>query len=147
MEIGRDNLVALRADKVEEVGTQLGLPIPSGLSPPQQAILTAVREGSEPTRVYWLMNALATVIACYGLFANSPAVVIGAMVVAMLLGPLGGVALGLNNGDRKLLAQALLSLGGGVTWILAIAVAIGLIHRDIPLTAAIIRAPTPIYST
>jgi hypothetical protein len=40
------------------------------------------------------------VIACYGLFANSPAVVIGAMVVAMLLGPIAGVALGLNESDR-----------------------------------------------
>jgi uncharacterized membrane protein len=31
------------------------------------------------------MNALAAVIACYGLFTNSTAAVIGAMVVAMLL--------------------------------------------------------------
>jgi uncharacterized membrane protein len=40
------------------------------------------------------MNGLATVIACYGLLANSSAVVIGSMVVAMLLGPISGVALG-----------------------------------------------------
>jgi len=39
---------------------------------------------TEPSRTYWAMNALSTVIACYGLFTNSPAVVIGAMVVAML---------------------------------------------------------------
>jgi uncharacterized membrane protein len=29
------------------------------------------------------MNALATVIAGYGLFENSPAVIIGAMIIAM----------------------------------------------------------------
>jgi hypothetical protein len=29
------------------------------------------------------MNGLATVIACYGLFPNGPAVVIGAMIVEM----------------------------------------------------------------
>jgi uncharacterized hydrophobic protein (TIGR00271 family) len=116
---------------------------PSASSQPQYAILTAIRDGSEPTRVFWLMNALATVIACYGLFANSAAVVIGAMVVAMLLGPLAGVALGLNDGDRGLLGKALLSLGGGVAWMLAIAVAIGFIHRDIPLTDAILSRTNP----
>jgi uncharacterized membrane protein len=85
------------------------------------------------------MNALATVIACYALFANSPAVVIGAMVVAMLLGPIGGVALGLNESDRPLLATTLRSLGGGIAWILAV----GLIHRDVPLTAEILARTDP----
>lgn len=97
-----------------------------------------MREGSEPSGVYWLMNALATVIACYGLLANSPAVVIGAMVVAMLLGPISGVALGLNEGDKPLLRTALRSLGGGIAWILAIAIVVGFIHRAAPLTNEIL---------
>ncbi|HVC53165.1 MAG TPA: DUF389 domain-containing protein [Stellaceae bacterium] len=100
-----------------------------------------MREASEPTRIYWLMNGLSTVIASYGLLANSPAVVIGAMVVALLLNPLAGVALGLNESDRKLLGRAFLSLAGGIGWILAIAVVIGFIHHDIPLTPEI-RART-----
>ena len=57
-------------------------------SDPREAVLKSVWESSRPSRVYWLMNALATVIACYGLFAGSAAVVIGAMVVAILLGPI-----------------------------------------------------------
>jgi uncharacterized hydrophobic protein (TIGR00271 family) len=118
-------------------------PGPAARPQPQYAVLTAIREGSEPTRIYWLMNALATVIACYGLFANSPAVVIGAMVVAMLLGPLAGVALGLNDGDRPLLARALLALGGGIAWMLAIAFTIGFVHRDIPLTGEILARTDP----
>jgi Mechanosensitive ion channel len=36
---------------------------------------------------YIVMNGLAAVVAGYGLFENSPAVVIGAMIIAMLLGP------------------------------------------------------------
>ena len=92
------------------------------------------------------MNALATVIACYGLFANSPAVVIGSMVVAMLLGPIAGVALGLNESDRPLLRVALRSLAGGTVWILAIAFVVGLIHRDVPLTGESSRAPNRICS-
>jgi len=104
----------------------------------QQAVFRAVQEGSEASPVYWVMNALATVIACYGLLANSPAVVIGAMVVAMLLGPISGVALGLNEGDAQLLKVALRTLIGGIVWILAIAMAVGFIHRDIPLTGEIL---------
>src|SRR5665213_2653957 len=88
------------------------------------------------------MNALATVIACCSLFANSSAGVIGAMVVAMLLGPIAGVALGLNEGDR-LLWGALFSLTLGIAWILAIAMVIGLIHRDAPLTGEILARTNP----
>ena len=59
----------------------------------QDTIRSSIRESSRPDRTFWLMNALATVIACYGLLSNSAAVVIGAMVVALLLGPIAGVAL------------------------------------------------------
>ena len=89
------------------------------------------------------MNGLATVIACYGLFTNSSAVVIGSMVVAMLLGPISGVALGLNHRDGPLLRTALFSLGAGIAWILEIAILVGLIHRDVPLTEQILSRTKP----
>lgn len=57
------------------------------------------------------MNTLATLIACYGLFENSPAVVIGAMIIAMLLGPISGVALGLVERNNPLLRRALSTFG------------------------------------
>ena len=106
-------------------------------------MLNSVKEASEPNRIYWLMNGLATVIACYGLFANSSAVVIGSMVVAMLLGPISGVALGLNDSNGPLLRIALFSLGAGVVWILAIAILVGFIHRDVPLTEQILSRTKP----
>jgi len=89
------------------------------------------------------MNALATVIAGYGLLSNSSAVVIGAMVVAMMLGPIAGVALGLTDKDRGLLTMAFLSLIGGIAWILAVAALIGTLHRDAPLTAEILSRTRP----
>ena len=39
-----------------------------------------------PSKTFFIMNALAAVIAGYGLLSNSAAVVIGAMLVAMMLG-------------------------------------------------------------
>jgi len=49
------------------------------------------------------MIALSTTIAAYGLLANSTAVVIGAMLVAPLIGAIFGMALGLSSGDHPLL--------------------------------------------
>jgi uncharacterized hydrophobic protein (TIGR00271 family) len=133
-----------QGDETRDESVQQGPPaIASRSSQPQEAVLKAVREGSEPGRIYWLMNALATVIACHGLFIDSPAVVIGSMVVAVLLDPLAGVALGINNSDRSLLGTALFSLTAGIAWIFAIATAIGFIHRDVPLTGQILSRTTP----
>jgi uncharacterized membrane protein len=92
---------------------------------------------SEFDMAYVVMNGLATVIACYGLFSNSPAVVIGAMIIAMLLGPIAGVALGLVDNDNALLRTALGTLGGGIGVVFITALVLGLVHRDIPLTAEI----------
>jgi uncharacterized membrane protein len=39
------------------------------------------------------MNSAATLIAGFGLFENSPAVIIGAMLIAMLFGPIVGIYL------------------------------------------------------
>ena len=115
----------------------------SGSLDPREAVLVSVKEASEPNRTYWLMNGLATVIACYGLFANSSAVVIGSMVVAVLLGPISGVAMGLNHRDGRLLGTALFSLGAGIAWILGIAILVGLIHRDVPRTEQILSRTKP----
>ena len=52
----------------------------------------SIEVSSEFDVAYVAMNGLAAVVGRYGLFENSPAVVIGAMVIAMLLGPISGVA-------------------------------------------------------
>ena len=106
-------------------------------------IRDSIRKSSRPNRTFWFMNGLATIIACYGLLSNSAAVVIGAMVVAILLGPIAGVALGLTDKDRALFRTALLSLLGGMIWILLVAIVIGIAHRDAPLTAEIISRTSP----
>jgi uncharacterized membrane protein len=61
-----------------------------------------------------VMNGLAALVACYGFFENSPTVVIGAMIIAMLLGPLAGVSLALVDRDNPLLGRALGTLSGGI---------------------------------
>ena len=59
-----------------------------------------VNEMSTPVRSYFVLVVLSTAIASYGLLANSTAVVIGAMLVAPLMGPIFGIALSLISGAR-----------------------------------------------
>jgi uncharacterized hydrophobic protein (TIGR00271 family) len=109
----------------------------------KEAIGQSIRENALFTAPYVTMNALATVVACYGLLQDSTAVVIGAMIIAMLLGPISGIALGLVSGDNALLRRALLSEVGGVLVVLGIAFCIGKIHRDLPLTNEILARTSP----
>lgn len=92
---------------------------------------------------YLMMNVLAAMIACYGLFADSPAVVIGAMLIAMLLGPITGVGLALVDNDLKLLKNGLLALVGGIAGVMIAAFVLGVVHRNIPLTSEIMARTSP----
>jgi uncharacterized hydrophobic protein (TIGR00271 family) len=89
------------------------------------------------------MNVLAAIIATYGLFANSPAVVISAMIVAVLLGPIVGISLALVDIDTKLLVKSLTSLLVGAIGVVATAFIIGTIHQDIPITNEIMARTAP----
>jgi uncharacterized hydrophobic protein (TIGR00271 family) len=89
------------------------------------------------------MNVLATIIACYGLLQNSPSVVIGAMLIAMLLGPISGVALGLVDGNDTLTRQAMLSLLAGAAAVYGTALIFGFSHAVFPLTEEIYARTSP----
>jgi uncharacterized hydrophobic protein (TIGR00271 family) len=109
----------------------------------QAEIRSNIVVNSEFDFAYVVMNGLATVIACYGLFSNSPAVVIGAMIIAMLLGPISGVALGLVDRDNALLRKALGTLVRGVAVVYGTAFVLGAIHSEIPLTTEIYARSAP----
>lgn len=102
-----------------------------------------IRLGAELNTGFIFMNILAAIIASYGLLANSPAVIIGAMIVAMLLGPITGVSLALVDGDNKLLKGSLLTLVMGTLVVLGTAFIIGLVHIRIPITPEIMSRTSP----
>lgn len=109
----------------------------------QAVVRESIRSNASLSTAYITMNALATVVAGYGLLSNSAAVVIGAMIIAMLLGPITGIALALVDGDNSLLRKSMAAEAIGVTVVLVVAFAIGYIHRDIPLTAEILSRTKP----
>jgi uncharacterized hydrophobic protein (TIGR00271 family) len=56
---------------------------------------------------YWLQVVFAAGIATLGLILNSPAVIIGAMLISPLIGPILSLGLSLATGDFVLLARAI----------------------------------------
>ena len=102
-----------------------------------------IHVGAQLDQSFLVMNGLATVVACYGLLLNSTAVVIGAMLIAMLLGPIMGIALGLVDGDQRLLGTALLTEVVGAGLVLGLAVVIGVLHADIPAGSEMMARTAP----
>jgi uncharacterized hydrophobic protein (TIGR00271 family) len=65
-----------------------------------------LRENAELTEEFMVMLILATLIATFGLFANSTPVIIGAMILAPLMGPIISVAMGIVQQDFKLIKKS-----------------------------------------
>jgi uncharacterized hydrophobic protein (TIGR00271 family) len=102
-----------------------------------------VTSGAGLTGAYLAMNAAATLIAAFGLLQNSPAVIIGAMLIAMLFGPIVAIALGLAEANMPLLGRSLVSEIAGVAWVLAIAYAVGTASREISIGSEILSRTSP----
>lgn len=109
----------------------------------KDTVREVIRNGSSLGFDFIFMNTMATIIACYGLFSNSPAVVIGAMIVAMLLGPILGSAMALVDSDVNLLKISLFTLISGIFGIMLTALFIGIVHSKIPLTNEIMARTAP----
>lgn len=92
---------------------------------------------------YMTMNAAAALIASFGLLQNSPAVIIGAMLIAMLYGPIVGVALSLAEASLPLLARSLVSEITGAAWVLTIGYAVGAASGQVPIGSEILSRTSP----
>ena len=78
---------------------------------------------------YLLLVFLSTVVAAVGLLEDNVAVVIGAMVIAPLLGPNLARTLGVALGDRQLAWRALTTNLAGIALAVALSAAIGFLLR------------------
>ena len=96
-----------------------------------------------PSKMYFIMNILSAIIASYGLVTNSAAVVIGAMLVAMMLGPITGVALAIIDHRMPLLRRSLITMLIGVSLVILVGFIVGWLHKDQPLTAEILSRTQP----
>jgi uncharacterized hydrophobic protein (TIGR00271 family) len=103
----------------------------------------SVTSGSALTGSYLAMNAAATLMAGFGLLQNSPAVIIGAMLIAMLFGPIVGIALGLAEANLSLLGRSLVSEIAGAAWVLAIGCLVGMASHNLSIGSEILSRTSP----
>jgi len=96
-----------------------------------------------PSKMYFVMNILSAIIASYGLVTNSAAVVIGAMLVAMMLGPITGVALAIIDHRMPLLRKSLITVFLGISLVVLVGFMVGWLHKDQPLTVEILSRTQP----
>lgn len=82
---------------------------------------------------------LSTVVAIFGMLSDNVAVVVGAMVIAPLLGPNLAFAVGVALGDGKLMSRAALTNLLGVGLVIVLGAAIGSIW-PMPLASAELMA-------
>lgn len=96
-----------------------------------------IAQGAKLTRVYVATVALSTIVAAVGLVRDDIAIVIGAMVIAPLLGPNVSLSLAATLGDLDLARRSLTTIGVGVATALALSFLIGIAFHVDPHVSAI----------
>ncbi len=114
------------------------------LSVQEQAdILKIVRLGSRPSTDFFVMITLAAAIASLGLLANSPAVIIGAMLVAPLMTAILGMGLSLVVADIRFFWRALGTTIRGILLAIVTGALVGLIVPGASITPEMLSRGNP----
>lgn len=77
-------------------------------------LFSLLRTNSQTSSTYLVLMALSTMIASFGLFGDSAPVVIGAMILAPLMGPIISLAMGMLRQDGLLIKNSLITIFWGL---------------------------------
>ncbi|MBZ6495441.1 TIGR00341 family protein [Natrinema longum] len=95
----------------------------------RQVLRTKADELTPPFAIYTVMLLISAVVATAGLLADSPAVVIGAMVIAPLLGPALAANIGIVTGDSRLKRTGFTYQIAGVAMVVVSSIALAMLAR------------------
>ncbi|PKD20885.1 hypothetical protein APR41_12670 [Salegentibacter salinarum] len=104
-------------EKREEL-TKRTIPIlPRATTEEFQELFKVLRENSKSSSIYVVMMILSTLIATFGLFADSSPVIIGAMILAPIISPIVSFAMGMVRYDTNMLKRGIITIliGTGVS--------------------------------
>lgn len=99
----------------------------SGPSVTREALFNQIHKGAKLDSNFILFTILASIVCSIGLVKDNAAVVIGAMVIAPLLGPNLGLAFGAALGDKEFIIQAIKTNITGLVLTFSIAIITGLL--------------------
>lgn len=91
----------------------------------REELLQGIESGARPNEMFMIMTLLSTLVACVGLTKDSAAIIIGAMVIAPLLGPNMALALGSTLGYLDLMKRSVQANLVGVSIALSISIVYG----------------------
>jgi uncharacterized hydrophobic protein (TIGR00271 family) len=100
----------------------ISAPFPKLTQSERDDIYHQMRRAANPSIDFFILIALSAMIATLGLLLSSPAVIIGAMLVAPLMSPILAIAMSMVQGDLRLLRLSANATALGI--ILAISVSI-----------------------
>lgn len=98
-----------------------------GVRVSREELFSDVSDALQLNRIYMALVSLSTVVAALGVLRDNTAVVIGAMVIAPLLGPNVGLALSTTLADYDLGLKSIKTNVAGVAVALAISILLGVI--------------------
>lgn len=106
-------------------------------------LFIALRDDARMSSAYVVLMLLSTVLATIGLYQNSTSVVIGAMLLAPLMGPLVSISMGILRGDEHLYRQSANKILIGVALALVAAALITLLFPYKPVTDEMLARLSP----
>ena len=106
-------------------------------------IVREIKEGSQPSGSFYALLLAASLIASFGLMANSTAVVIGAMLVSPLMTPILGMSLALVRGSGKSFWRATEAEIFGVFLAIGVAALFGLLPMNLEATPEMLARTQP----
>jgi len=101
----------------------------------RREIIKEISESSTPGFDFFLLVILSTSISTLGLITDSPAVIIGAMLIAPLMSPIIGIGLASIIGSEKLLKDAGSALIRGALLAIFLAAIITVINSYLPFVS------------
>lgn len=117
---------------------------------PVEKLIESAQDSADISRDTLALAAIASLVALIGLFLNNVGIVIGAMLLAPLLGPIYSFAITTTTGNRHLVVTCLRTILIFLVAIVLIAFVTTFILSlvfDLPLTSEILSrtVPAPIY--
>ena len=121
------DLESLTAEQQEEQKAKDKQRKKAALMSTREEILAQVEKDAQLDNNFILLIILSAIVAAIGLLENNLAVIVGAMVIAPLLGPNIAFSLGASLGEKKLVAESLKVIFAGISLAIIVSIGIGLL--------------------
>ena len=101
----------------------------------REELYNDVEDSAKITKIYLIMVILSSIVAAIGLLRSNVAIIIGAMVIAPLIGPNVSLSLATTLGDIHLIRNSLKTLIAGTLTVFIISISLGFaftVNPEIP---------------